>query len=251
MKAASKYKANLEVLEDYEHLARRSLGLFISDARDAIADKGVFYVAISGGRTPERFFELLGQSPEALEMPWNKIHLFWVDERYVPADSKWSNYRLARRTFLNRVPIPEKNVHRIPTEHDDFQSSATQYEKTLIETFNLKEGQFPQFDLIVLGMGEDGHVGSLFPNSYAHFDTTNLACVVYILEEELNRITLSHPVICSGAHIVVLVSGEKKSAILKEVFTSELDEVRYPVHLLWPVLDRVTWLVDSQAASLL
>ncbi|MHC4759011.1 MAG: 6-phosphogluconolactonase [Planctomycetota bacterium] len=251
MKAASENKANIEVLPDLEHLARRSLGLFISDARKAIADKGVFFVAISGGKTPTRFFELLGQSPEACELPWNKIHLFWVDERYVPSDSQWSNYHLALSTFLQKVPIPEKNIHPIPTEYDDFQSSAREYEKTLKENFDLKEGQLPQFDLIVLGMGEDGHVGSLFPNSYAHFDTTDLACVVYILEEELNRITLTHPVICAGAHVAVLVSGERKSTILKEVFTNELDEVRYPVHLLWPVLDKVTWLIDSQAAKLL
>ena len=251
MKAASKYKVNLEVLPDLEHLARRSVGLFVSDAQKAIADKGSFFVAISGGKTPTRFFELLGQNPEVLEMPWNKIHLFWVDERYVPSDSKWSNYHLASSTFLEAVHIPEKNVHRIPTEYTDFQSAAREYEKTLKEIFSLEKGQFPQFDLIVLGMGEDGHVGSLFPNSYAHFDTTDLACVVYILDEELNRITLTHPVICAGSHVAVLVSGERKSTILKEVFTSELDEVRYPVHLLWPVLDKVSWLVDSQAAKLL
>jgi 6-phosphogluconolactonase len=251
MKAASEYKINLEVLPDLEHLARRSLGLFISDARIAISDKGAFYVAISGGKTPTRFFELLGQSPEAFEMPWNKIHLFWVDERYVPSDSKWSNYNLASSTFLKKVSIPQKNVHRIPTEYDDFQCAAQDYEKTLKEVFGLKEGQLPQFDLIVLGMGEDGHVGSLFPNSYAHFDTTDLACVVYILDEDLNRITLTHPVICAGSHVTVLVSGERKASILREIFTNELDEVRYPVHLLWPVLDKVTWLVDSQAAKLL
>ncbi|MHC4292972.1 MAG: 6-phosphogluconolactonase [Planctomycetota bacterium] len=251
MKAASEYKVNLEVLPDLERLARRSVGLFVSDARKAIEDKGAFFVAISGGRTPTRFFELLGQNPEALEMPWNKIHLFWVDERYVPLDSKWSNYHLASSTFLEKVTIPEKNIHRIPTEYTDFQSAAREYEKTLKEIFNLEEGQLPEFDLIVLGMGEDGHVGSLFPNSYAHFDTTDLACVVYILEEELNRITLTHPVICAGTHVAVLVSGERKSAILKEVLTGELDEVRFPVHLLWPVLNKVSWLVDSQAAKLL
>ena len=100
-------------------------------------------------------------------------------------------------------------------------------------------------------MGEDGHVGSLFPNSYAHFDTTDLACVVYVMDDKFNRITLTYPVLRAASKLIVLVSGEEKAGILKQVLTSEPDEVRFPIHLLWPVLDKVTWLVDKQAAKLL
>ncbi|MBA7649683.1 6-phosphogluconolactonase [subsurface metagenome] len=100
-------------------------------------------------------------------------------------------------------------------------------------------------------MGADGHTGSLFPNSYAPFDMDDLACVVYVLDEKLNRITLTHPVLCAASHLAVLVSGEEKANILKEVLTHEPDEVRYPIHTLWPILNKVTWLVDSKAAKFL
>jgi 6-phosphogluconolactonase len=100
-------------------------------------------------------------------------------------------------------------------------------------------------------MGAEGHTGSLFPNSYAALDTNDLACVVYVMDGKLNRITLTHPVLCAAAHLVVLVSGEEKAHILKEVLTCDPDEVKYPIHILWSILDKVTWLVDSDAAKLL
>ncbi len=251
MGTAAKYKPNVEVASDPENLALRSVEVFIADAQKAIKAKNTFYVAISGGNTPKRFFELLGEVPEAKALPWDRIHLFWVDERYVPPDSQWSNYKLASDTFLAKVTIPQENVHRIPTEYSDFKIAACCYEETIREVFGLKENQVPQFDLIVLGMGAEGHTGSLFPDSYAPFDKENLACVVYVLDEKLNRITLTHPVLCAASHLAVLVAGEEKAAILKEVLASEPDEVRYPIHVLWPILDKVTWLVDKEAAKLL
>ena len=251
METFANYKANVEVVSSSENFAHRSLELFIADAEKSIKVKSTFHVAISGGHTPRRFFELLGESPKAKALPWDKIQLFWVDERYVPLDSQWSNYKLAVDTFLSKVAIPEENVHRIPTEYNDFKVAARCYEETIRKVFGLDESGVPEFDLIVLGMGTEGHTGSLFPNSYAPFDKDDLACVVYCLDERLNRITLTHPVLCAASHIAVLVSGEEKAGILKEVLTCEPDEVRYPIHFLWPVLDKVTWLVDDKAAGLL
>ena len=251
MGTAAKYKPNVEVASGPENLALRSVEVFIADAQKAIKAKNTFYVAISGGHTPKRFFELLGEVPEAKALPWDRIHLFWVDERYVPPDSQWSNYKLAADTFLAKVTIPQENIHRIPTEHSDFKIAACCYEETIREVFGLEENQVPEFDLIVLGMGAEGHTGSLFPDSYAPFDKENLACVVYVLDEKLNRITLTHPVLCAASHLAVLVAGEEKAAILREVLASEPDEVRYPIHVLWPILDKVTWLVDREAAKFL
>ena len=251
MGTVADYKANIEVVPDSENLALRGLEFFIAEAEKAIKARGIFYVAISGGNTPKRFFELIGETPRAKSLAWDKTHLFWVDERYVPPDSQWSNYKLAADTFLTKVEIPEENIHRIPTEYSDFKTAAQCYEETIRRVFGLQEKELPQFDLILLGMGAEGHTGSLFPNSYAPFDTEDLACVVYVLDEKLNRITLTHPVLCAASHLAVLVSGEEKANILKEVMTNEPDEVQYPIHTLWPILDKVTWLVDSQAAKLL
>jgi 6-phosphogluconolactonase len=251
METVARRKPNLEVVPDPESLAQRSAELFIAHAQKAVEAKNMFSVAVSGGHTPRRFFELLGKLPQAKALAWDKIQLFWVDERYVPPDSQWSNYKLAVDTFLDKVPIPDDNVHRIPTEHSDFNVAVASYEESLRNVFDLERGQIPEFDLITLGMGVEGHVGSLFPDSFAPLNTEDLACVVYVLDQKLNRVTLTHPVLCAAAHLAVLVSGQEKAAILKEVFSTEPDEVRYPIHVLWPILDRVTWLVDRQAAELL
>ena len=251
MGITAKYKPNIEVLSDPEGLALRGLEIFAADAHKAIQAKGTFYVAISGGQTPKHFFELLGQAQTAMALPWNRIQLFWVDERYVPLDSQWSNYKLAVDTFLKKVPIPQENVHPIPTEHSDSRISAHCYEHTIRKVFDLAENQVPVFDLILLGMGKDGHTGSLFPNSYAPLERENLTCVVYKLDEKLNRITFTYPVLRAASHLAVLICGEEKANILKQVFTGEPDEVRYPIHILWPVLEKITWLVDNKAIKLL
>jgi 6-phosphogluconolactonase len=251
MEITTRYEPNLEVSSDPENLAARSVEIFVDEAQKAIKAREVFYVAISGGHTPKRFFELLGEAPKATSLSWDKIHLFWVDERYVPPDSQWSNYKLAADTFLPKVAIPEENVHRIPTEFDDFNVSAQNYEETIRRVFCLEQKKVPQFDLILLGMGADGHTGSLFPDSFAPLDMEDLVCVVYLLDDKLNRITLTHPVLSAASHLVVLVSGQEKADILKEVLSSKPDDVRYPIHVLWPILDKVTWLIDKDAAKLL
>jgi 6-phosphogluconolactonase len=251
METTTRYEPNLEITSDPEHLAARSVEIFVDEAQNAIKAKDVFHVAISGGNTPRRFFELLSDVPKSKSLPWDKIQLFWVDERYVPPDSQWSNYKLAADTFLPKVSIPDENVHRIPTEHSDFKLAAQQYEETIRRIFGLDQKQFPQFDLILLGMGVEGHTGSLFPDSYAYLDTEDLVCVVYILDDKLNRITLTHPVLRAASRLAVLVSGEEKAGILKEVLTSQPDDVRYPIHVLWPILNKVTWLIDKNAAKLL
>ena len=220
-------------------------------------EKDVFHLAISGGRSPQRFFELLGSEQKSLSLPWDKIHLFWVDERYVPHDSQYSNYKLAADTFLTKIPIPERK-HSSDSDRRSRISipQPGSMKKQYAASFNIKSGQLPKFDLIILGMGSDGHTGSLFPNTNASFDTKDLACVVYLLDQKLpdemlNRITLTHPVICAASQIVVLVSGSEKAKTLKEVLAGPPDEIRYPIHILWPVLDKVLWLIDSPAAGLI
>jgi len=250
METTTQYKPNVQIASDPGSLARKVVQLFVSSALDAIRSHGRFYVAISGGQTPKHFFETLAASPEARSLAWKKIHVFWVDERYVPPDSPHSNYKLAADTFLGKVGIPPGNIHRIPTEYEDISVAARAYEQTIREVFGVRDKEVPEFDLIILGMGVDGHTGSLFPNSYATFDVNDLVCAVYVLDDTLNRVTLTHPVLLAAKRLAVLVSGEEKAQTLKEVLTGEPDEVKYPIHILWPALNKIIWLVDVDAASL-
>ncbi len=231
-------------------LAGEALNIFVNRAQEAIAAKDIFHVAIPGGHTPREFFELISHTEKAKVLPWNKIQLFWVDERCVDVDSKDSNYKLAAETFLSEILIPAQNIHRIHGESSDYIEAAGDYEKTISSIFSLEPGQLPKFDLIILGMGPDGHIGSLLPNSYALFDTEDLVSVVYQMDG-IDRITLTHPVLCAADNLVIMVTGREKAEIVREVFREEPDEIKYPVHTLWQILDKVTWLIDKDAATYL
>ena len=251
MATYAKYEPQLQIVSDADDLAHHCLELFRNAVISSVQRRGLCRVAISGGNSPRHFFEFLGDMEESKELPWDKVHLFWVDERYVDENSPYSNFKLAKDTFLQKVNIPLENIHPIPTESPDAITAARMYEKTIRKDFHIEAGRFPQFDLIVLGMGPDGHTGSLFSDSYACFCTDDIVSVVYALDEKLNRVTLTGPVLTAAKKIVVLVTGKDKSEILRDVLTSEPDQVRFPIHLLWPVLDKVTWLVDKDAAILL
>ncbi|MFA6426291.1 MAG: 6-phosphogluconolactonase [Phycisphaerae bacterium] len=251
MKIMNNSKINVVDVKDPHELAARAMDIFADLAKQAVGEKNVFHVAISGGKTPRRFYELLGTTADSANLPWDKTELFWVDERCVDPQSQESNYRLANETFLKKIPISPKNVHRIMGETNNYNQAVEDYDRALRKIFNLSPGQFPQFDLMVLGMGPDGHIGSLLPNSYALFDTVDLVTVVYQLEGGLNRITLTHPVICAAKQLLVMVSGTEKASIVRDVLLGKPDEVKYPVHTLWPILDKVVWVIDSDAAKLL
>jgi len=249
MDVIKSWKPEVLRVGNYEELASCALSSFTARSRVAISEKGQFNVAISGGHTPGRFFELLGDTDEGRGIEWAKVQIFWVDERCVPPEADASNYGLAAQAFLGKVGIPAENVHRMAAEVADYGKAVKEYERTIRRVFELKDGQLPAFDLIILGMGDDGHIGSLFPNSAALFDTQDLVSAVYLMSGDYNRITLTHPVLCAAKHLLVLVSGSGKAEILKDVLCGEPDEVKYPVHTLWPILDKVTWVVDEDAAK--
>ncbi len=244
-------EANIEILDDLDATAGRCVDIFISTAEEAIKSDNRFCVAVSGGRTPNKFFSLLGHSPQAKSLDWNCIHLFWVDERMVDINSSDNNYKMASDTFLAKVSIPLTNIHRIPTEYTDLKAAVDDYQNQMQEVFDLSNGEIPEFDLIFLGMGVDGHTASLFPDNCACFDTGDLACVVYFLGDTLDRITLTAPVLKASKKIIVLINGNDKAEIIKTVLSTSADEIKYPIHAIWPILDRVTWLIDQDAAKLL
>lgn len=249
MKTLNDEKLKIIHVKDLQDLSRKAIDLFTDSVQNVLKQQDTFYLAISGGKTPHDFYQLLVNDKRSLELPWKNIELFWVDERCVPPDSPDSNYKLAADTFLKKVGIPEENIHRIPGEYSDYIKAVREYDRILSKVFDLKEKGIPQFDLMILGMGADGHIGSLLPNSYALFDTEDLVTMVYRIEDGHNRITLTHPVICNSKNLMILVSGKEKAEIVKEVFTEEPDEVKYPVHTLWPILDKVIWLIDEEAAK--
>lgn len=242
-------KANLEITPDRDAVSSRVLDVFLKKAQESIEKRGFFTVAISGGKTHCQFFELLGQSPQAKKIDWSKVHFFWVDET-IPSDKcKGKNYTLAAETFLKSLNIPQENIHRIHTEHADCQQAAKMYEQEIRDIFKIEDSKTPEFDLVMLGMDTKGCCGSLFTDSYAAYDQEDIACVVYDLHEMNNRITLTRAVLCAARSLIVTVSGEHKAKVLSEVLNSEPDEVRFPIHILWPVLDKVHWLIDAQAAK--
>jgi len=248
--AISSFSGRLLRAADAESLARLALAEFLSQARQSLERSGRFTAALCGGRTPRRFFEMLGDCAEAREIDWGRVHLFWTDERAVgPADAA-SNYRLAEETFLKKLPIPAEQVHRMEGEAADLEAAAERYEKTLRKVFSVDEGQIPSLDLIVLGVGQDGHIASLFPGSDALGEKRLLVRVVRG-PDGLNRLTLTVPVIQAADEILVLVSGAEKAPILCTLLTHSPKGSGYPAHQLWPVLHRTVWVVDSAAASLL
>ena len=245
-----KDKLRIVKVDDGNQLAQRTLELFIRSAREAIDQRGVFYVAISGGSTPGAFYELLSQESSYSQIDWDKVHLFWVDERCVHPSAGASNFGMAVHAFLLDVPIPGENVHRVTGEESDYARAAKEYEQRILNVFGLPAGEIPRFDLIMLGMGEDGHIASLMPNSYALFETDNLVSAVYRLDG-FSRITVTVPVLKQARQLAVLISGQAKAEIVRQVFETEQDEVKFPVHSLWPILDRITWIIDRHAGALI
>jgi len=254
MEIASNTKVKVDVSADFEVLSHKALDIFFDEAQKALKEKDVFYIAISGGHTPVRFFELIAEVAKVRDLPWEKVQLFWVDEHCCgPTEGMRKNYKLASSTFLPKITIPAENIHNICEDchGGDCRDVAHRYENEIKSVFNLESEQLPQFDLIILGMGADGHTGSLFPNSYASLERTELVTTVYFTDNKSNRITFTHPVLCAASRLVILVSGQDKAQTLRKVLKDEPDEIRYPIHLLWPVLDKVTWLIDRNAAELL
>ena len=233
-----------------EALADEAAAEFVSAAVEAVGRRGAFYVAISGGKTPRLFFQRLAQADIAGQVPWDKMFLFWADERCVPPESPDSNYALAKDTFLDAVPIPPEHVYRIHGEYDDCVKAADVYDTVLRNVFALEDDDLPCFDMIVLGLGRDGHIASLLPNDPGVSVTEDLTWPVFN-EQNFNRVTLTAPVLQEARRLLVLVAGADKADIVGTIVSSPPEPQRYPVHVLWPVLDKVLWLVDDAAASVL
>jgi 6-phosphogluconolactonase len=217
-------------------------------AGDAVAKRGRFTIALSGGSTPRNLYTLIAANASA-SLPWGQIFFFWGDERHVPPDHPDSNYRMARETLLSKVPVPAANIFPVPAENPDATAAAEAYERTLRKFFELGPSEFPHFDLILLGMGPDGHTASLFPETAALQEKSRLVVANWVEKLKSNRITFTLPVLNAARWVAFLVSGADKAAVLHEVLEGNAAPEKYPSKLVQPSDGKLIWFVDRAAAS--
>ncbi len=218
---------------------------------DAVSARGAASVVLSGGSTPRRLYALLASEAWQSRVPWERLHVFFGDERHVPPDDPASNYRMAGEELLSRVPLPPGHVHRIAAEEPDAERAARKYEEEIRGHFDLAPGSFPRFDLVLLGLGPDGHTASLFPGTNALRETRRLAVANWVGKLDAHRITLTAHVFNRAAAVIFLVSGEDKAPALKSVLTGPCEPEQLPAQLIRPESGRLLWLVDRAAAGLL
>ena len=217
-------------------------------ATEAVAQRGRFTIALSGGSTPKSLFNLLATNARTV-LPWDRMFFFWGDERHVPPTDPDSNYKMAEETMLSKIPVAAGNVFRIPAENPDAPAAAETYEKTLQKFFAIEPGQFPRFDLILLGMGPDGHTASLFPGSAGLQEKSRLVIANWVEKFKTHRLTFTLPVLNAAACVTFLVSGTDKAPALHEVLEGDAPGEQYPSKLVRPTDGKLIWLIDRAAAS--
>ncbi len=239
-------RADLAVLPSAAALAEAAAGRFVAAAGDAIASRGQFIVALSGGSTPRDTYLRLGTGALVSKVMWSRVQVLWGDERCVPPHDVESNYRMARETLLDRVPVPTAHVHRIHGE-DDPATAAEAYEATLRAL--LRRPAAARIDLILLGLGEDGHTASLFPGSAAVHEQTRWVMAARAAAASMWRITLTPAVINAAVEVLFLVSGGAKAGILRRVLEGPRRPLELPAQAIAPSNGRVRWCVDAAAAA--
>jgi len=239
--------AELRVVDTAAELFRAAAREFVSLASQAVKDKGRFCVALSGGSTPKKLYSLLAGS-EAKAVPWDRTYFFFGDERHVPPDDPESNHRMANEAMFSKAPVPPGNIFRIHAE-ENATLAAEEYEDTLRKFFDLAPDQLPRFDLILLGVGPDGHTASLFPGSAALNETKRLVVANWVEKFKTDRITLTFPVLNNAAFVMFLASGSDKAGILREVFDNPAANL--PSQRVRPEHGQLVWMADREAVGLL
>ncbi len=240
----------ITVFSSLEYLSRAAAKKFTEIARTKISHKDSFAVALAGGSTPKSLYKLLADENEPFRtsIEWEKVSFFWGDERCVAPDSDESNYRMAKETLLQPLGIPTENIYRWKSELDPA-TAAADYEKLLRLYFNAAEGIFPRFDLILLGMGADGHTASLFPQTDVFAKNSNLVAAPLVEKFGTHRLTLTPQVINSAENIIFQVAGQDKANALREVLEGEKQIENYPSQIIDPPDGNILWLLDEAAAQ--
>ncbi len=232
----------VEVLADKAALIERSLDIVLAKIQEAIQERDRCTIALAGGGTPQPLYEAIANQ----DLPWEKIHVFWGDERYVPADHPDSNQGMARRAWLDQVDLPDANIHPMPTDGATPMADAEKHEAQLREFFGSPAGEFPQFDVILLGIGDDAHTASLFPHTDALHVQDRLVTVGN--KDGQPRITFSAPLINHAHCVIFLVAGAGKRPALAQIFAPDADPLTYPARLIQPH-GELWWLLDQAAGQ--
>ena len=246
-------KGEVRILPDAAAIARRSAEEFVKAANAAVASRGVFTVALAGGSTPKALYGLLADDPGfRAQVPWDKLRLFFGDERHVPPDNKDSNYNMAREAMFSKAPLKPEQIMRIKGEEADTEKAALEYEQTLRAYFQLKDGQPPRFDLVLLGMGDEGHTLSLFPGTKGlHPPSGRLVVRNWVGKLYTERITMTAAVVNQARQVIFAVTKADKALALKAVLEGPYEPEQLPSQLMQPESGAVLWLVDPAAGSML
>jgi 6-phosphogluconolactonase len=238
--------SNIRVLENDQEVARAAANCFVDIALSSISALGRFSVVLAGGSTPRRTYELLASEENRNRIPWSKVHIFFGDERCVPPTDAASNYRMADEAMISHLPIPAQNVHRMAGEGDAV-ANASLYESELQTFFD--EAPWPRFDLVLLGMGDDGHTASLFPGTQALRERDAWVLANWVEKLNAYRITLTPPAINHAANVLFLITGAGKTKSLLQVLRGARDPQRLPAQLIRTKDGSITWLIDKTAAG--
>ena len=238
------------VFPDATSLTRRAADEFLKSVNDAISEKGSFTVALAGGSTPKALYSLLTEDPAySSKIPWQKIHFFFGDERHAPPDSSESNFHMANQTLFSKGLVKPEQITRIRGEYADTEKAALEYEQALRAYFKLGDGEYPRFDLVLLGMGEEGHTLSLFPGTKALHATNRVVVRNWVGKLYTERITLTVPAANQAKRVIFSVTHEDKALALKAVLEGPYEPEQLPSQFIQPVNGSLLWLVDQAAGS--
>src|SRR5947209_8180345 len=243
-------KPTIRVVADAEAVSRTAAEDFVRLAREAIGARGQFVVALSGGSTPKRLFQILAEPPFRDQVDWSRVELFWGDERSLPPDHNDSNFHMATEALLKKVPVPATRVHRLQADRADRDAAARDYQVEIARVFHVDaDGPPPRFDLVLLGMGPDGHTASLFPQTAALKETKRWVVANYVPKFTTHRLTLTAPVLNAAANVYFLAAGADKTGMLADVVEGKPDPDRLPSQMVRPTSGNLVWLVDRAAAA--
>lgn len=240
--------AEIRILTTPQELFAAAAEEVVHATNEAVKERGRFTLALSGGSTPKSLYNLLATNARTT-LPWDRMFFFWGDERHVPPTDPDSNYRMTDQAMLSKVPVPAGNVFRVPAENPDAAAAAESYEQTLRKFFHVNTGEFPRFDMILLGLGPDGHTASLFPGTAGLQEKSRLVIANWVEKLKTHRLTFTLPVLNAARCVAFLVSGTDKAPALHAVLEDNVPGEQYPSKLVRPKDGTLLWLLDRAAAS--